>query len=75
MSTPTLAADLRALLAILNDRQPHTSAALRERIGYVTSATFNRRLTDLRRLGHDVRKVTDRRDYQRLVRVVEYQMF
>ena len=75
MSAQTIAAELKTLLTLLSDRQPHRSAFLRERLGYMCSATFNSRLNELRRQGHDVRKVTDRRDYKRKAHVVEYQLF
>lgn len=75
MTAQKISAQLQTLLAILSDGQPHASADLRARLDYMNSQTFARRLEDLRRLGHDVRKVTDRLDPHRKARVVEYQLF
>lgn len=74
MSTDTIAGQCERIIAVLNDGKPHESNEIYARTGHIPSATLARRLVELRASGHDIRKVTDRRDWQRKARVVEYQL-
>ena len=72
---PEITRQCQSILALLSDGLPHPSSSLYESAGWIPCATMRRRLDDLRKLGHDIRIVTNGRDWNRKARVVEYQLF
>lgn len=71
---PEITRQCQSILALLSDGLSHPSSDLYESAGWIPRATMRRRLDDLRKQGHDVRIVTNRREGDRM-RVVEYQLF
>lgn len=71
---PEISRQCQCILALLSDGLAHPSSDLYESAGWIPRETMRRRLDDLRSQGHDVRIVTNGRDWNRKARIVEYQL-